>query len=47
MVSINQSEYSIMENNSVLSGSIIMDKVASDNVTVEVTIGNGSANGNI
>ena len=46
-VSINQSQYLVMENAGTLSGSIMMDKVASENVTVQVAFGNGSAKGNI
>lgn len=46
-VSINQLQYLVMENDSALSGSIIMDKSASENVTVQVAVGNGSATGNV
>ena len=46
-VSISQSQYLVMENNGTLSGSIMMDKVASENVTVQIAVGNGSAKGNV
>ena len=46
-MSISQTQYLIAENDSTLSGNIMMDKLASENVTVEVTISDGSAKGNV
>ena len=46
-VSLGQSQYVVMENNNTLSGMITLDREASENVLVEVTISDGSANGNV
>lgn len=42
-VSLSKSQYSVMESDSKLSGVIMMDKKASENVTVQITVSDGSA----
>ena len=46
-MSLSQSEYSVAENGSSVTGTIIMSSEASEDVIVEVTISGGSANGNV
>ena len=46
-MSLNQSQYSIVESNSTIVGSILLSEVVSEDVVVEVTISDGSANGNV
>ena len=46
-MSLNQSQYSIVESNSSLTGIITLSSGISEDVIVEVTISDGSANGNV
>ena len=46
-MSLSQSQYSIAESDSSLSVMIILSSRASENVIVEVTLSDGSANGNV
>ena len=46
-VSLNQSQYSVVESNNSLTGTITLSSIASEDVIVEVTISDGSANGNV
>ena len=46
-MSLSQSKYSVAENGGSVTGTIIMSSEASEDVTVEVTISDGSANGNV
>ena len=46
-VSLSQSQYSVNESNKSLTGTIILSSKASEDVIVEVTISDGSANGNV
>ena len=46
-VSLSQSQYSVMENDSSLTGTLTLSSVVSELVIVEVTISDGSANGNV
>ena len=46
-VSLNISNYSVAENNGLVTGTIILSSKALEDVIVEVTISDGSANGNV
>ena len=46
-MSLSQSQYSVVESNNSLTGSIILSIGTSEDVIVEVTISDGSANGNV
>ena len=46
-VSLNQSQYSVVESDNSLTGSITLSSRTSEDVIVEVTISDGSANGNV
>ena len=46
-VSLIGSNYSVAENNGSVVGNIILSSEASEDVIVEVTISDGSANGNV
>ena len=46
-VSLNQSQYSVVESNNLLTGTITLSSRTSEDVIVEVTISDGSANGNV
>ena len=46
-MSLWQSHYSVMETSNSLTGAIIMSSRTSEDVIVEVTISDGSANGNV
>ena len=46
-MSLNKSQYSVTENDSPLTGAITLSSRASEDVIVEVTISDGSANGNV
>ena len=46
-MSLSQSQYSVVESNNSLTGTITLSNRASEDVIVEVAISNGSANGNI
>ena len=46
-VSLNLSQYSILESNNSLTGTVTLSSRASEDVIVEVTISDGSANGNV
>ena len=47
MVSLNQSQYSVVESDALLSVMIMLSSGASEDVMVEVTLSDGSANGNV
>ena len=47
IVSLNQPQYVVMESADTLSGMITLNRKASKDVIVEVTISNGSAHGNV
>ena len=47
VVSLNQSQYSVEESAIPLKIPIAMSNIASEDVIVEVTIRNGSTNGNV
>jgi len=47
VVSLSQQQYSISESSDSLKGTITLSSRASEDVTVEVTISDGSANGNV
>ena len=44
-MSLNQSEYSVAEDNTSLTVTVTMSSRASEDVMVEVTVSDGSANG--
>jgi len=46
-VSLSQSQYSVAESVTALSGSITLSRRASEDVIVEVTLSDGSATGNV
>ena len=46
-MSLSQLQSSVTENDSPLTGSITLSRRASEDVIVEVTISDGSANGNV
>ena len=46
-MSLGQSQYVVMENDDTLSAMITLDRETSEDVTVEVTVSNGSAIGNV
>ena len=46
-MSLSQSQYSVAESDSTLSGTITLNREASENVIVEVTLSDGSATGNV
>ena len=46
-MSLSQSQYSVAESDSSLSVMIMLSSRASENVIVEVTLSDGSANGNV
>ena len=46
-MSLSQSQYSVMESNNSLAGTITLSNKASEDVIVEVTMSDGSANGNV
>ena len=46
-VSLSQSQYSVVESNNSLIGTITLSSRTSEDVIVEVTISDGSANGNV
>ena len=46
-MSLNQSEYLVGEGDGSMAGTITLDEIASENVTVECIIGGGSAIGNV
>ena len=46
-LSLNQPKYSVAESDASLRVNITMSSIVSENVTVEVTISDGSANGNV
>jgi len=47
IVSLGQSQYSIVESTNSLTGTITLSSRTSKDVIVEVTISDGSANGNV
>ena len=46
-MSLSQSQYSVAESDYELTGILTMNSRASEDVIVEVTISDGSANGNV
>ena len=46
-MSLSQSQYSVSENDNELTVTLTMGSRASKDITVEVTISDGSANGNV
>ena len=46
-MSLSQSQYSVEESNNSLTGTITLSSRAFEDVIVEVTISDGSANGNV
>ena len=46
-VSLNRSNYSVGENDGSVVGTITLSKEASEDVIVEVTVSDGSTNGNV
>ena len=46
-VSLNEPSYSVSENNGSVVGTITLSSEASEDVILEVTISDGSANGNV
>ena len=46
-MSLSQSQYSVAESDNSLTGIITLSSRASEDVIVEVTISDGSANGNV
>ena len=46
-MSLSQSQYSVVESNNSFTGIITLSSTASEDVIVQVTINNGSANGNV
>ena len=46
-MSLSQSQYSVVESNISLTGTITLNSTTSEDVIVEVTISDGSANGNV
>ena len=46
-MSLSQSQYSVVENDTSLTVTITLSSRASEDVIVEVTISDGSANGNV
>ena len=46
-MSLSQSQYSVVESDNSLTGTITLTSRTSEDVTVEVTISDGSANGNV
>ena len=46
-MSLKQSQYSVVESNNSLTGTITLSSRTSEDVTVEVTISDGLANGNV
>ena len=46
-MSLSQSQYSVVESNNLLTGTITLSSRTSKDVIVEVTISDRSANGNI
>ena len=46
-VSLSQSQYSVVEGSNLLTAAITLSSRASEDVIVEVTISDGSANGNV
>ena len=46
-MSLSQSQYSVVESNNSLTGTITLNSTLSKDVIVEVTISDGSANGNV
>ena len=46
-MSLSQSQYSVTESDTTLSGSITLSRRASEDVIVEVTLSDGSATGNV
>ena len=47
IASLSQSQYSVLERDNSVTGNITLSSRTSEDVIVEVTISNGSANGNI
>ena len=46
-MSLSQSQYSVVESNDSLTGTITLNNRTSEDVIVEVIISDGSANGNV
>ena len=46
-MSLSQSQYSVTESDTTLSGSIRLSRRASEDILVEVTLSDGSATGNV
>ena len=46
-MSLSQSQYSVAESDTSLTVNITLNSTTSEDVIVEVTLGNGSANGNV
>ena len=46
-MSLSQSQYSVVESDNSLTGTIILNRRTSEDVIVEVAISNGSANGSV
>ena len=46
-MSLSQSQYSVAESDTPLPVTIMLSNRASEDVVVEVTLGDGSANGNV
>ena len=46
-MSLSQSQYSVVESNNSLTGTITLNDRTSEDVIVEVIISDGSANGNV
>ena len=45
-MSLSQSQYSVAENDTSLTVNITLNSTTSEDIIVEVTVSNGSANGN-
>ena len=46
-MALSQSQYFVVENKNSTTGTVTLSNEASEDVIVEVTISNGSANGNV
>ena len=46
-MSLSESQYSVAESNNLLTGTITLSSRTSEDVIVEITISDGSANGNV
>ena len=46
-MSLSQSQYSVVESNNSFTGTVTLSSRTSEDVIVEITISDGSANGNV